>query len=86
MDKVYLRGKARQVAGLFACGITPADHHERLVPKDGQGPIAGGAVGDPLVLEFVLPWNPKVAVTRTDSDDDAAGLDRLAVEGHLQGC
>ena len=86
VDKVDLRGKARQVAGLFACGITPADHHKRLVPKDGQGPIAGSAVGDPLVLEFVFPRNPKVAVTRTDSDDDASGLDRLAVDGHLQGC
>ena len=85
MDEIDLRGKAGEVAGLLASGIASADHDEGLVAEYGEGPVAGGAVGDALVLQFVLPTDSEVAVSGPDGHDDALGFDDLAINGQLEG-
>ena len=74
----------REIAGLLAGRVAAADDHERLVPEDRKGTVAGGAVGDTLVLKLMFARRAEVTVSGADRDDDALCLDDFALDGQLQ--
>ena len=83
MDHVHLFGVAREVGRLLDGGVAAAHDGDGLALE--EGPVAHGAVGDPLprVLEF--SGDAELGGRAAGGEDDRGGLeDRAGAAGHLE--
>ncbi len=73
-----------EIRRLFASRVTSTDHHQLLVAKHGQCPVARRAIGHPFAFEQFLVLDSQVPMRSTCRDDDAVGLDDLRVQPQLE--
>ncbi len=85
MDEVDLGGEAGEVGCFFAGGIAATNHDDGLVAEHGEGAVAGGAVGDAELFEFVFTGDIEVTMAGTAGDDEGLGVDLFAIDHEADG-
>ena len=84
MHQVNDGAEPREIHRLLAGRIPAAHDDQRLVAKERQRAVAGGAVGHALVLQLALALQAQVPMAGPAGDDDGLGLDRFAIHGQLE--
>ena len=80
MDQVYNGPEPSQVHGFFTGRISATDHHQRLIAKHGQSPVAGCAIGNAFVFELKLAFEFEMAVPCPAGDNHRFRLDTLSID------